>query len=209
MSKKTQRYKNLFLSLFPNGKIWERREGSNLDKLSSVITKEFSRVDDTAKLMIEESDPRTAFNYLGEWERSLGLPDDCTCIGLDECSMESKTLEDRRRTILQKLTTGGGSDEPFFAEICRQLGYADIKARSFYPFKMGQSQMGDRLTNEGWEYVFEVASPIAISRAFMMGQSQMGEPLRSFGNPSLECTIERLKPAHTTVLFSFGSTGSF
>ncbi|MOA66858.1 hypothetical protein D3C78_1937710 [compost metagenome] len=37
-----------------------------------------------------------------------------------------------------------------------------------------------------------------------MGISTTGEPLRAWGNDTLECKIEQLKPAHTRVIYGYG-----
>lgn len=199
---KVQKYTELILNLFPNGIAWRKDEGSTLHKLASTIAPEFTVIDDITKNMILEADPRTTWDLLTDWENMLGLPDHCS---MQAPIDEPLTLEDRRRIVLQKLTTGGGSNESFFQEICRQLGYDGIKVRSFYPYRMGTARMGDRFTNSGWEYVFEVQSPLSLNRKFRMGQNRMGDRLAQFGNPVLECTIEKLKPAHTTVIFNFGT----
>ena len=36
--------------------------------------------------------------------------------------------------------------------------------------------------------------------------SVAGEPLRSWGNNLLECTMERIKPAHTVLIFAYVNT---
>ncbi len=198
---KLERYTELILNFFPSGLAWQKDQGSVLHKLSSVIAPEFTKVDDAAKRLILEADPRTTWDLLTDWESMLGLPDSCT----HSSNSDKPTLEDRRRIVLQKLTTGGGSNEDFFRQVCSQMGYNGIKVRSFYPYRMGTARMGDRFTNHGWEYVFEVQSPNSLDRQFRMGQSRMGERLKQFGNPALECTIKKLKPAHTTVIFNFGT----
>ena len=60
------------------------------------------------------------------------------------------------------------------------------------------------MTNDGWQFVWQVNAPEASIVEFDAGRSSAGEPLRSWGNELLECVINRLKPAHTYVLFAYG-----
>jgi len=193
------KYIDLIYKLLPIGRAWPRYSFTNLYKVIKAFSLEFSRVDQRVKDLIRESNPRTSFETIPEWETLLGLPDDCTK-GAD------LNLEERRQIVLQKLITGGGSNKAFFENIADQFGYPEIEVNDFKPFRVGRASCGDPLSNEGWEYVFQVVSNDQLSQSFRTGVSSVGQPLRKFGNPIFECVIRRIKPAHTTVIFNYGGS---
>jgi len=200
-----QKYIDLLKSLFPQGWAWNIRRDSFFEKLIEALSLEFCRVEERSIDFIDEIDPKTTFEMIDNWERLLGIPDECTPADSDP------SLFERRVRICQKLVTGGGQSPAFFQEIASQLGYdADIiDVQNFKDFRVGQAVVGDRLSNgsstgTGWGYTWTVRAPAALTRAFRVGQSTVGERLQLFENDTLECVIEKFKPAHTNVLFSFG-----
>ena len=192
-----EKYTILLFNLLPYGRAWNRLRTSNLYLFISSIVVEFARIDESITQLIEEADPRTFTSSLEDWERLLGLPDECT-INADQ------SFDERRLTVYQKLVSGGGSNIAFFQEIAAQFGYPEVRVKEYLPFRAGKSTAGDPITNTGWEYTFGVYSPDALSKSFSAGKSVAGDPLRQFGNPVMECIIKKLKPAHTTVQFTFG-----
>ncbi|PTT74648.1 phage tail protein, partial [Pseudomonas sp. HMWF007] len=71
-------------------------------------------------------------------------------------------------------------------------------------FRAGHSSAGDPLTNGPWAFTWVVRAPAVSITYFRSGQSASGEPLRTWGNDTLECKINQLKPAHTIALFAYG-----
>lgn len=67
--------------LFPRGFAWAsaRNIGTDLYKIADSIKEEFSRVGQRGcDLLVTESDPSQAVESQEDWERWLGLPDECT-----------------------------------------------------------------------------------------------------------------------------------
>lgn len=54
------------------------RGDSFLRDLLDALAQEFARVESAALNLFDELDPRTTLQLLPDWERVLGLPDDCT-----------------------------------------------------------------------------------------------------------------------------------
>lgn len=189
------RYINLIKGFLPKGCAWNLSDVTNLHKLIQSLAIELCRVDERSKDLIEEAYPNTTNELLIDWERVAGLPDDCTEGG--------GTIEERRRQLVQKLTTGGGQSAAFFEEIGAQLGF-DITVSDIKPFKAGISKAGDALTNDPiWTFWFLVQGPPTINTTFKAGVNTVGEPLVIIGNETLECTIKKLKPAHTNAYFIY------
>ncbi|WP_387440546.1 putative phage tail protein, partial [Photorhabdus sp. RM105S] len=60
--------------------------------------------------------PATATIMLPEWEKSLGLPDDC---GIGEID----TIPLRQKTVVSRLLRDGGQSKEFFINLAATMGY--------------------------------------------------------------------------------------
>lgn len=184
-------------ALLPQGFAWPRQADAALTKLLLAWADEMARIDGRAVDLVDEADPRTTAELLADWERVAGLPDPCVAaLGV------SQTAAQRRAALVAKLTTIGGQSAAYYIALAASLGYT-ITVTEFSPFQAG-SDAGDALTNDGWRFVWQVNAPEASIVEFAAGRSSAGEPLRAWGNELLECVINRLRPAHTHVLFAYG-----
>ena len=86
----------------PNGPAWTagRLPSTNMGKLVEGLAIEFYRVYVLTEKLFNEMDITQADELLGEWERSVGLP--------DECFSTDVTLEQRRIQVEQKFANFGG-----------------------------------------------------------------------------------------------------
>lgn len=183
---------------------------SRFSDFLDALAEEPARIEERGADFIDEMDPRTTFEMIDNWERMLGIPDECTPTDVE------LTLYDRRVRVLQKLTTGGGQSRAFFQLIAQQLGYdaSILDVINFRDFRTGVSRVGEPLANStdaggetneaGWAYTFQLKAPAALTRRFTVGQSTVGERLVLPENTTLECVVRKFAPAHVTVLFSFG-----
>jgi uncharacterized protein YmfQ (DUF2313 family) len=114
-----------------------------------------------------------------------------------------ETLQGRRNALLTKLTSTGGQSAAYFIQLAASLGYT-VTIEQFRPFRVGMSRAGDALTNGPWAFTWLVRAPEVTVTSFRVGQSAVGERLRTWGNDTLECKINQLKPAHTIALFAYG-----
>jgi len=210
-------YVKLLKKLLPNGKVWENiKEITTKVPLFNGMAVEFCRVDERGKDLLEEMDPRTATELLPDWEQLLGLPDDC--------SGELGDLNQRRVQAGQKLAAVGGMTASFYEQKAASLGFNAV-VRDYRSFRVGRSRVGEPLSNpfdpdrdvfrvgrnrvgeplkrHGWRYCFEMNVDDSVVEPFRVGQNRVGQPLVKFGNELLECTIKKLKPAHTCVFFYF------
>ncbi len=194
-SEKIKKYLGLLQNLLPAGIAWTREKDSVLTALLEGLAVEPARVDDRALDLIDEADPRTTFELLTDWEQTCGLP--------DECTEAAETLQQRREAVVGKLTAIGGQTAEYFIEVAAQIGYL-VTIDEFRPFRAGSSTAGDPLTNGDWQFTWRVNAPEVTTWPFKVGQSTVGEPLRKWGNEKLECAINRLRPAHTHVIYAYG-----
>jgi uncharacterized protein YmfQ (DUF2313 family) len=187
-------YKEQLKKLSPEGKAWPIEDDSNWVRLLDAIAQECARIDAMGVLLIDESFPDTTTLLLENWERVLGLPDECSELG------ESTAI--RRLNVLSKIASRGGQTPQYYINIAAGLGYT-ITITEFNQFRVGISSVGDPLYGEEWEHAWQVNAPLNSIIEFKVGQSAVGDALREWGNDRLECVMNKLKPAHTVVIFSY------
>lgn len=183
-------------ALLPPGQAFPRESGTTLHNLLDGVSIELARVDARGEALPFEAIPSTTNEMLSDWERVAGLPDKCSG------SLE-ETLQGRRSALLAKLSSTGGQSVPYFIELAGVLGYT-ITIDTYRPFRAGLSRAGDALTNGNWVFAWLVRAPATSIISFRAGASAAGERLRTWGNDTLECKINQLKPAHTIALFAYG-----
>lgn len=183
-------------ALLPPGQAFPREPGTTLHDLLDGMSVELARVDGRGEALPIEANPASTNELLSEWERVAGLPDKCSGV-LEE------TLQGRKSALLTKLTSSGGQSPDYFIELAASLGYA-VTTEEFRPFRAGLSRAGDALTNGAWVFTWLIRAPEASVTEFRAGLSAAGERLRVWGNDTLECKINQLKPAHTIALFAYG-----
>jgi uncharacterized protein YmfQ (DUF2313 family) len=174
-----QDYGALLDALLPGGPAWR-------DDLTARIleawAEEFSRLDARVAQLIEEADPRTADELLSEWERLLGLPDECfTNIAL--------SIQDRRRLAWQKLTARGGQSRAFFIALAATLGVPGCTITEAF---------------DGNPHHWRVNVPLQVASARWMNcTDDCTDALQMYQPNLIECPIRERKPAHSEVFFAY------
>lgn len=180
-------------ALMPRGLAWSRAPEATLTALLAVIAGGPTRAHNRALALIEETDPRTILELLAQWEAVCGLPDPCTG--------QARTLAERRDRVLAKWTARGGQSKVFFVGLAATLGY-DITITEMRMRQHGRSRHGEPYGAREWHFVWRVNAALVNRRRRTLG-SPHGEPYATWGNKALECVFERLKPAHTKIIFSY------
>lgn len=166
--------------------------------LASSLAAEGAALDeahDIARAVLEAVSPDGAGGlWLADWERVLGLPDQCA-------GGYAQALAERIAGALAKVRARGGQSRAYYIGVAKALGY-DIKIREYRAAVAGRFAAGDTC-GEAWVHAWTVRCRSTTIREWGAG-SCAGEPLRSWGNALLECVIRRLAPAHTIVTFSYG-----
>lgn len=191
----SSQYLRMVLALLPEGLAWPKESGTQTYKAAEALAQELQRIDSRVADLLAESDPRTTLELLEDWERVVGIPDECSGVG--------STIQARRNEVLARLTGGGSLSRQFYIDFAESLGFA-IEIIEFPPFVAG-SNAGDLLSNlDGWRFTWQVQAPEDTVIYFSAGQSSAGEPLATWGNDVLECSIRKRAPAGTKVLFAYG-----
>ena len=202
MATSSLKYKKLLRKLFPQGWAWASKgvDSTDLKKLIDSLAIEPCRVEDAANDFINDVYPDTTVDLLEDWERVLNLPDECDLT-------ENPTISERQTRVTQVLTTRGGQNAEFFITLAGQFGFdVDlIDIQDYIPFRAGEARAGDSLTNGDWIYTFTVSAPVSLAglKRFRASEGVAGDRLLDASNPTLECLLQKHKPAHTIVLFSF------
>ncbi|MDL2306617.1 DUF2313 domain-containing protein [Desulfovibrio sp. OttesenSCG-928-C06] len=193
-----EEYTDMQQSLLPRGPAWNRAPGSVLTLTLESAAQEMTRVDESAHLLLRETNPTTAIDALEDYERVLGLPDSCLPSG--------DTLQERRMAVLLKLADTGRQDKSYWYEMAANLGYSiDIEHNA--PFVCGESDCGNTVERLGPEeirywWIVVVHGPRVIY--FRCGESACGDSLGEYQIATdLECLMQRDKEAHTFLTFDY------
>ncbi|MEP3245094.1 MAG: putative phage tail protein [Sneathiella sp.] len=191
-------YNNQLKALLPEGPAWEFDADSLADHLLTAFAEIFAQVHNRGNDLVEEMNPLSSFEMLPDWERVCGLPDDCYV------SDQKLTLQERRSSVINKLNSRGGQSIGYFKNIALVFGY-EIEITEYRPFVFGLSHVGDPLNGEAsvrFYWAVSVTGPRVTW--FRFGESQFGDPLAKISRAEdLECVLNRLKPAHTKLIFSY------
>lgn len=190
-----EQYKQQILKLLPQGRVFDKSEGTNLEKLVSGLSKEFERMDTMVNKLPSEVNPKTTESFIQEWL-------DAT-IDSELCTDVDETIEGKRSAILGQLLATGGASKKYFQDVALALNIPVKITDKLQPAKAGITRAGEPVTGDGWAYTWIVNGPEQSARYLKAGTGKAGEPLVSYGNNLLQCVFERLKPAHTTILFLY------
>jgi uncharacterized protein YmfQ (DUF2313 family) len=210
-------YAAAFLDLLPFGAVWPRDPESVQSRFFSGLAKIWGENVDprAADLLTRESDPRQTIELLPDWERNWGLPDPCVA--------EPLTIGDRQRALVAKMTMIGGQSRQFFIRLAATIGY-NIDIIEYAPYMAGVSRAGDtRATGAAGEpFRWQAGAPemrfywsIKVDTVRLTwfragwggGQAGVDPHLRIGIATDLECLLNRVKPAHTQIVFDYSGLG--
>lgn len=188
-------YLHQLQALLPPGPAWPQDDQAMLTRLLGGLSVELARVDGRAWQLVEEADPRTTAELFADWERVAGLPDACAvAFGGDQ------SMAQRRAALIGRLTTLGGQSAAYFIGLAAALGYA-ITITEFHEHSV-TDDVEHPLYDIAWNFAWQVNAALNTVVDITV-ESTVEDPIAAWGNSLLECVINRLKPAHTAVLFSY------
>jgi uncharacterized protein YmfQ (DUF2313 family) len=168
-------------------------ENSNIRKVLVGLACEWLRARDKINEIYDEYDVNNTTQFIEEWERVVGIPDDC--IG------NNGSLEDRRKNILLKLAGVNATTAKQFENLAALLGFTVVVETgvetSTFPMTLP------------FILLDEAEAPFVIIVTLDASLEPSGLPLTlpfilSEQAPEiLQCFFEKLKPANTTVIFRY------
>lgn len=152
------KYGSHLVKLLPPGKLWNLEGDSELRKTLLALGDEFQRVEDRGADLIEESDPRTADETIGDWEEMVGLPD-------EQVTAISAVLAERRVAVVQKLVGRSGQNLDFYERLCEACGYPllSLTKHAGDVLRSGTAQCGEIVVgiDDAYTITLELDTPTA------------------------------------------------
>ena len=182
-------------ALLPPGPAWPKDDDALLTRLLTGLSKEIARVDGRAWQIVEEADPRTVAELFSNWERVAGLPDACAV-----AFGGTQTVAQRRAALVGRLTTMGGQSPCYYMALAASIGYV-ISITEFRAHTV-DDDVDYALLGSAWDFAWQVNAALNTIKEITVDMT-VEDPLAAWGNALLECVINRLKPAHTTLLYSY------
>ena len=177
----------ILADLLPRGPVWDRRQGflgALLAGLNEVVIEVYNRMLD----LIDESDPRTTSELLGEWLTAFGLPEQGQTLPTTE--------EGQRALLVGKVTAQGGQSRDYSIQVVRTIldddaAVVTITERPYGPvFSAWVSDAWDDVVGTPLMHHWWVTVPIADT-----------DPRWD----AIERVLALTKPAHTVVTLVDGS----
>lgn len=182
------------LAHMPDGPIWPRDEDAGLARVMRSLAPSIQRVDARGLVLLQETPAGTLVEMLPEWEATLGLP--------DPCAGAQPTLALRQRIVRARLAAQGGQSVPYYAGVAAALGFA-IGITEYAPSRYDRRGYGLPRYGPDWTHAWLVTTTATVIEAAQYGSHRFGEPYRTWGSRVLECTLNGIKPAHTTLIFGY------
>jgi len=156
-----------------------------------AFAEELSNYQSRIVTLMNEAIPGLSTELIEDWERDLGLP--------DECSVSIQTLTERQTSAHAKhITNYDGQNKQFYIDYASALGMTITITETFGAlgiFRVNVNRV-DRTPSEG------------VDGARLWSKSarhKWSVNLLAVGSTSFEylkCRFEQLKPAHTIVLYN-------
>lgn len=178
----------------PNGDLFVAKnfEGSNFRRLLRGWAFELQRLEATFIEVAQEYNIYTTNDFISEWERMVGIP--------DSCFSNDKNIETRRRQVIIKLSAEGVNTKQDFIDLAALLGFTiTITYPPEIPFYPPYDVPINLITGiPESRYVWIVRGqglvpnvpPYDVPFSLISGHATV-----------LQCFFEKLKPAHTKIIY--------
>lgn len=179
----TEDYTRALQTLMPPGQAWTRHRDSVQAAVLRALAQQYRQSDADALTLLRGAFPKTADDFLPEWELTLGLPDLCVYRNDEDTAA-------RRRAVVAKLTSVGGLSRRYFEEVARALGFI-VRITEFRPFRAGMSGAGQPLNQGDWRFTWAVTvvSPPVTPDNYDAYQQMV-------------CTLTQASPSETLMIFN-------
>ena len=190
-------YLSLLQASLPQGLAWPRSPTALLTKMLNAIATEFARVDARALNLMDEQDPRTTLELLPDHEAFAGLPDPCVTT--------EQTIEQRRNALKSKLRMRGGQSPTYFIAAAEDMGYVGATIEHQYHIMHCNDECDYLLHSASDVHTWTLNLPSDGAYFVMTTNSTCDDSLAAWGDEAIECRVNRYKPAHTNIIFTYGA----
>jgi uncharacterized protein YmfQ (DUF2313 family) len=189
-------YWEMLTKLLPYGLAWVDKADpySTMGQLVKSISIGFARFHDAALALMVDLSPTTTTSLLSDFEAEYGLPDPCMPPATDTAQ--------RRLRVVGRIRETGGQTKQYLIDTALAYGYAITITEQPY-FLVDSSTVEVGVPDEQQHLTFIVNFPDLPISLFRADVTTVDNPLEVFDNQTLECIINRLKPAQTFALFDY------
>ncbi len=188
-------YEGQLHALMPPGPAWPWSPDAAPAQYGAGWAYSAARLDAAVMALIDEADPRTTYMLLADWERVAGLPDACELAFGGE-----QEVGQRRAALLARLTSIGGQTAAYYIAVAAAMGY-DITITEFHEHSV-DDDVDAPVTSADWAFAWAVNATSTTVNDLTVDDT-VDDPLAYWGNAILECVLQRIKPAHTYVVFAY------
>ena len=185
-------YRQMLGALLPRGPAWDAD-----DLLLTGLAPSLAELHGRGDALMLETDPRSVTELIDRYEEVSGLPDSCAPPG-------AQTLQQRRQRLDAKLNLAGGINEAFYLAQLEALGYSGVTITRYRKRQFTcLSVCTDSLYSDEWSYYWQVNMPASTQINPMTAISNATDSLRTWGDTTAECVLNKLAPSHTYVIFRY------
>lgn len=189
-------YRHQLQALLPPGPAWDPDVYPLPTMVLEAVAVELARVDSRAADLLAEMFPGSIRELLPDWERVMGLP--------DECLGNTSTASERLREVIRRFAEVGRQDAPYFESLAQRLGYPDAKISEWRTPRFGRTQFGGgQFGGWGCQFVWVLHLGTRNAKEPLFGSTQFGARFGANETDIVECVIRRYAPAHTVVFFDY------
>ena len=147
-----------------------------------------------ANHLLPEMSPQTVMLSLADWNRNYGLPDKCVSV--------AQTVEQQIAALTSKVAATGGQTAAYFISVAAAMGYSGVTITEFNVLGC-DGNCNQALYAEAALFCWQMNIPGGAGILQASCNSNCDTALQSWGDGALQCRINQLKPAHTTVIFAY------
>lgn len=148
----------------------------------------------SARNLLNEIDPGTAYSLLPDWERVTGLDALAGSLNL--------SIDQRQKTVVSKWFKRSGSSIPYFIKLAEIFGFPGATVTEFAPMTCNDT-CNDALLSEADRFCWQMNLPVGGGMFIATCNSSCNAALGSWGTGALEASIRTQRKAHTTVVFNY------
>ena len=192
----SETYTEQLKALLPQGRAWPRERDSVLSKLLGAEAEGLSDIDRTLTALLSDIRPATTTGLLPDWERVLGLPDDC--------SEEAGTLQQRRAAVLDKVAAMLCLTPQAFIDLGRTFGAVITVVE--HDQTLADAIAGLDTSDGKWRFVWWVTIDAGADTRYFDTLSDVNTPLVDIDRiTELECRLQKASPAHTHLVVGYAA----
>jgi uncharacterized protein YmfQ (DUF2313 family) len=179
-------------ALLPRGRAWPRDSDATITSVVQGLAPTYQRSNQRANDLLVQAFPSTAYELLGEWESTLGLP--------NKYNPAANTAAARQAQVVAALTDTGGQSVAYFIGLAARLGHT-ITITQFRPYRVSDPVNGP-IRGVAWAYAWQINVPMSEITDSTV-EDDVEATLATWDNAALLAVVDHYKPAHTAPFFVY------